>query len=184
MEAVNLKKKECKIVVAVDESEESMYALSWCLGNLISQNTINNLVLLLCEASTFLRCCRNKQKGKFVPTKGFIYDQFNLVKGHMFSGDVVRALEKYGSDLVNSVMGRAEAICKKFSSNINVERIVGRGDAKDIICSTVDKINADTLVMGSHGYGFFKRALLGSVSDHCAKHVKCPVVIVKHPEKI
>ena len=46
MEAVNLKKKECKIVVAVDESEESMYALSWCLRNLISQNTTNNLVLL------------------------------------------------------------------------------------------------------------------------------------------
>ena len=46
MEAVNQKKKECKIVVAVDESEESMYALSWCLGNLISQNTNNNLVLL------------------------------------------------------------------------------------------------------------------------------------------
>lgn len=46
MEAVNLKKKECKIVVAVDESEESMYALSWCLGNLFSQNTTNTLVLL------------------------------------------------------------------------------------------------------------------------------------------
>jgi hypothetical protein len=26
------------------------------------------------------------------------------------------------------------------------------------------------------------RALLGSVSDYCAKNVKCPVVIVKHPE--
>ncbi|KAJ0018505.1 hypothetical protein Pint_09513 [Pistacia integerrima] len=38
--------------------------------------------------------------------------------------------------------------------------------------------------MGSHGYGFIKRALLGSVSDYCAKHVKCPVVIVKHREEI
>ncbi|KAK7823403.1 hypothetical protein CFP56_035576, partial [Quercus suber] len=25
-------------------------------------------------------------------------------------------------------------------------------------------------------------ALLGSVSDYCAKHVKCPVVIVKHTD--
>lgn len=46
MEAVNLKKRQWKIVVAVDESEESMYALSWCLANLISQTTINTLVLL------------------------------------------------------------------------------------------------------------------------------------------
>lgn len=25
------------------------------------------------------------------------------------------------------------------------------------------------------------RALVGSVSDHCAQNAKCPVVIVKHP---
>lgn len=41
----------------------------------------------------------------------------------------------------------------------NVERITGSGDAKDVICSTVKKLGADTLVMGSHGYGFFKRYL-------------------------
>jgi nucleotide-binding universal stress UspA family protein len=40
---------------------------------------------------------------------------------------------------------------------INVERITGTGDAKDVICSIVGKLGADTLVMGSHGYGFFKR---------------------------
>ncbi|XVF22107.1 hypothetical protein REPUB_Repub12eG0145400 [Reevesia pubescens] len=165
MEAVNLKRKDCKIVVAVDESEESMYALSWCLGNLISQNTTNNLVLL------------------YVKPPPPVYSSFDAA-GYMFSTDVIRALEKYGSELVNSVMERAEAICGKFSSNIHLERIVESGDAKDVICNTVEKIKADTLVMGSHGYGFLKRAILGSVSDHCAKHVKCPVVIVKHPEKM
>jgi hypothetical protein len=35
-----------KIVVAVDESEESMHALSWCLSNLISHNSTATLVLL------------------------------------------------------------------------------------------------------------------------------------------
>lgn len=40
-----------KIVVAVDESEESMQALSWCLGNISSQKatataTATSLVLL------------------------------------------------------------------------------------------------------------------------------------------
>jgi len=29
--------------------------------------------------------------------------------------------------------------------------------------------------------GVICRAILGSVSDHCAKHAECPVVIVKHP---
>ncbi|KAL4366221.1 hypothetical protein GQ457_05G001720 [Hibiscus cannabinus] len=165
MEAVNLKKKEPKIVVAVDESQESMFALSWCLANLISQNKTSHLVLLYIKAS---------------PP---VYSSLDAAR-YMFSSDVIMALEKYGSEQVNSVMEKAEALCRKLNSNINVERIVGSGDAKEEICKIVSKIKADTLVMGCHDYGFFKRALLGSVSDHCAKNVKCPVVIVKHHKMI
>ncbi|KNA03424.1 hypothetical protein SOVF_209320, partial [Spinacia oleracea] len=39
-----------KIVVAVDESEESMYALSWCLNNVVSvsqQNSVSPTLVLL-----------------------------------------------------------------------------------------------------------------------------------------
>lgn len=38
--------KERKILVAVDESEESMHALSWCLENVVSENLKDTLVLL------------------------------------------------------------------------------------------------------------------------------------------
>lgn len=40
-------KEESKIVVAVDESEESMYALSWCLRNLFSEDPIDTTLVLL-----------------------------------------------------------------------------------------------------------------------------------------
>ncbi|KAE8009371.1 hypothetical protein FH972_005811 [Carpinus fangiana] len=155
-------KEERKIVVAVDESKESMYALSWCLSNLVSHSSKNTLVLLYVKPPP-------------------VYSSYDAA-GYMFYSDAVVALKKYGTDMVNSVMERTDAIIRNYGTNINVERITGSGDAKDVICSTVGKLEADTLVMGSHGYGFFKRALLGSVSDYCAKNVKCPVVIVKHPE--
>ena len=45
MEGMSVENKH-KIVVAVDESEESMHALSWCLSNLISHNSTATLVLL------------------------------------------------------------------------------------------------------------------------------------------
>uniref|UniRef100_A0A6N2MZC8 UspA domain-containing protein n=1 Tax=Salix viminalis TaxID=40686 RepID=A0A6N2MZC8_SALVM len=48
--------------------------------------------------------------------------------------------------------------------------------AQDVICNTVEKLRPDTLVMEPWLW-----ALLGSVSENCAKRVKCPVVIVKHP---
>ncbi|KAL3725310.1 universal stress protein PHOS34 [Eucalyptus grandis] len=159
-------KKEKRVVVAVDESEESMHALSWCLNHLISADQASNggtttLVLL------------------YVKPPPPVFSVFDAA-GYMFSSDVNAALEKYGCDLVSSVMGRAEAIYRSFSANMKVERYVGKGEAKAVICNAVEKLRADTLVMGSHGYGFMKRALLGSVSDYCSKHVRCPVVIVKH----
>lgn len=37
---------EWRIAVAVDESEESMYALEWCLRNLLSEKSQSTIILL------------------------------------------------------------------------------------------------------------------------------------------
>src|SRR5215475_8492843 len=42
-----------------------------------------------------------------------------------------------------------------------------------------ESANADLLVAGSRGHGTFADALLGSVSQHCSHHARCPVVIVR-----
>ncbi len=39
--------------------------------------------------------------------------------------------------------------------------------------------HADLLVVGSRGHGAFAGMLLGSVSQHCASHALCPVVIYR-----
>ena len=38
---------------------------------------------------------------------------------------------------------------------------------------------ADLLVVGSHGSGVIKELFLGSVSNYCAHHSPCPVVLVR-----
>ena len=43
---------------------------------------------------------------------------------------------------------------------------------------------ADLLVVGSRGRGGFKSLMLGSVSQQCAHHAECPVVIIRsEPEE-
>jgi nucleotide-binding universal stress UspA family protein len=41
--------------------------------------------------------------------------------------------------------------------------------------------SADLLVAGSHGRGAFTGMLLGSVSQLCAQHARCPVLVYRHP---
>ena len=38
---------------------------------------------------------------------------------------------------------------------------------------------ADLLVLGSRGHGEFVGMLLGSVSEHCVTHARCPVVVLR-----
>jgi nucleotide-binding universal stress UspA family protein len=41
---------------------------------------------------------------------------------------------------------------------------------------------ADLLVLGSRGHGPFVGVLLGSVSEYCAAHATCPVVVIRHQD--
>lgn len=51
------------------------------------------------------------------------------------------------------------------------------------ICKVAAEENFDAVVVGSHGSGFVKRALLGSVSHHVLHHAPCPVIVVRESDE-
>jgi nucleotide-binding universal stress UspA family protein len=63
------------------------------------------------------------------------------------------------------------------ADDVKIERRVVEGPAASVL---VDESRAaDLLVVGSRGHGGFTGLLLGSVSQQCAQHAECPVVIVR-----
>jgi nucleotide-binding universal stress UspA family protein len=54
---------------------------------------------------------------------------------------------------------------------------VAHGDPGRTICDVAAEF--DVVVVASHGTGFFRRLLIGSVSNHVLHHAPCPVLVVR-----
>jgi nucleotide-binding universal stress UspA family protein len=63
---------------------------------------------------------------------------------------------------------------------VEVSQQVSRGHPAKVLIEAAE--GADLLVMGNRGHGGFTGALLGSVTQHCIRHVECPVTVVKAEE--
>ena len=60
---------------------------------------------------------------------------------------------------------------------VKVSSVVREGNAAQVLLDAAK--GADLLVVGSRGHGGFTEALLGSVSQACVHHARCPVVIIR-----
>ena len=59
---------------------------------------------------------------------------------------------------------------------VEVRPTVAEGPAAQVLLAAA--AGAELLVVGSRGHGGFAGMLLGSVSQHCAHHAPCPVVVI------
>jgi len=60
----------------------------------------------------------------------------------------------------------------------SVEAVVGASEA-DTIVERADALDADLIVVGTHGRGALGRVVLGSVATKVVQHAHCPVVVVR-----
>jgi nucleotide-binding universal stress UspA family protein len=73
---------------------------------------------------------------------------------------------------------RALEAADGLADGVDVETVVREGAPARILLDEAG--DADLLVVGSRGLGGFRSLLLGSVSQQCAHHAPCPLVIVPH----
>ena len=64
------------------------------------------------------------------------------------------------------------------SRGISAHGLLVQGPTVETILTERERLQADTIVLGSHGRGALFRALLGSVSEGVVRATPCPVLVV------
>jgi nucleotide-binding universal stress UspA family protein len=88
-----------------------------------------------------------------------------------------------GGELEDFRQGAAAALDETLrevvgdQDDVVIERRVDQGVSAAVLVE--ESHGAELLVVGSRGHGGFAQLLLGSVSQQCAQHASCPVVIVR-----
>ena len=80
---------------------------------------------------------------------------------------------------VQSGLEAAVASVRTAHPGVTLETKVIEGHPAPILVG--ESKGADLLVVGSRGHGAFVGMLLGSVSEYCATHAHCPVVVHRPP---
>jgi nucleotide-binding universal stress UspA family protein len=143
------------IVVGVDSSAGSRTALRWAL----TQARLTGAAVEAVAA------------GRQPATYDYSYGSVPFPS----PGDSIAATaEKVLSETVAEVAGTGDR-------PVDVRTRVARGPAAQVPLKAAT--GAELLVVGSRGHGAFAGMLLGSVSQHCAQHASCPVVVIPDDEK-
>jgi nucleotide-binding universal stress UspA family protein len=101
--------------------------------------------------------------------------------GYAFAGipdDMLKELET----TAGQILATAAEVAREEAPDVEMKTRAVQGQAADVLVGA--SRDADLLVVGSRGMGGFRELLLGSVSQQCAHHAICPVVIVRHLDQV
>jgi nucleotide-binding universal stress UspA family protein len=142
------------VVVGVDGSAGSNEALQWA----IAEARLRNAPLRAVHAWTYVH--------PLIPS----------LVGYPYSAETVDSTVDDRQQAAEQILERATSELAELH-DVEIERVIGEGSAAQVLIDSVAP--NDLLVVGSRGHGGFASLLLGSVSQQCAQHAPCPVVIVR-----
>uniref|UniRef100_A0A0D6QUR0 UspA domain-containing protein n=1 Tax=Araucaria cunninghamii TaxID=56994 RepID=A0A0D6QUR0_ARACU len=151
-------KNTVNIVVAVDESQESMRACQWACTHLLAD-----------------------QKNAHQPYKfTLLHVQAPIcVAGgpaYIMSSDVCYLLELDTKRSTQKILKQALNICRH--RNVKADTHVVIGKPKERICEAAQKLGANFLVMGRRDHSLLIRLVRESLCDCCSRNAMCPVIVV------
>jgi nucleotide-binding universal stress UspA family protein len=97
-----------------------------------------------------------------------------------YYAEAEKEAEKNAQDVVKNAKELLENLVPESRVTVQTKVFFSRS-TKGAIVDDATTWGADLIVVGSHGYGFVKRMLIGSVSDAIVKYAPCSVLVVRKP---
>ena len=90
-------------------------------------------------------------------------------------------LEKEMKESATQAVAQAEKKIRRYFPDLknNLSTRVLCGSPAQAIVEEAESWGADLVIVGSHGYGFWERMFLGSVSNALVHHAPCSVLVVR-----
>jgi nucleotide-binding universal stress UspA family protein len=66
---------------------------------------------------------------------------------------------------------------------VDAQAVLVKGTAAALILEKAESLKAEIIILGSHGHGLLRKALLGSVSEAVIRHAPCSVLVVPNESK-
>jgi nucleotide-binding universal stress UspA family protein len=98
--------------------------------------------------------------------------------------EFLETVQKEIRENAEQIVSEAESVIREGNPDSIIEAEVLMGSPKKVIVREAAEWNADLVIMGSQGYGFWSRAVLGSVSNAVVHLAQCSVLIVKDPKNV
>lgn len=98
------------------------------------------------------------------------------------SADYIREIDEAAKKEAENIALHSESVIREsfMGVDLQISSAVVTGSAERMIVEEAENWGADLIVTGSHGRGFWQRALLGSVSSSVVHHAPCSVLIVRN----
>jgi nucleotide-binding universal stress UspA family protein len=73
----------------------------------------------------------------------------------------------------------AEAQKISLESGVSIKTHIREGHAADEVISEAQRLENDLIIMGTHGWKGFSKAVMGSTTRRVITHASCPILVVK-----
>jgi len=92
--------------------------------------------------------------------------------------DLEKAAKEHATKAIEHCLSYLNEHLKGLDVAVETDMLFGSADSQ--IVEAAEKIKADIIVLGSHGYNAWERLLLGSVSNSVVHHAPCSVLVARN----